>query len=449
MELTTLSIDDLQMPQPRPRSKSPRETASPAYDYDHLEDYVSQSTARSIRTVEPQLCQDQGSPWLLEGDPYTINPLTPSFTALEFSTSPLPPSSPLPSSTTYGLLLFPHQESRGAEKAIPDSDRAPLPFLMSGSSELGTSRYVSSRRITPDLASTSPLRPHPPSDLADEVPTLLASSSGADTITDILACNNPWNAIGDVLGLPPIPSPDATYFDNIRSLHTLSPERASSPAWPSPGQTDIREPSSPAQFERTRLSGVHSDGDLLVRRDPSQVQFSREPYRRASSLLLSRDLPAKMVLSPAPPFHSGCEARYTESRHLSPSRTIPIPNEAPQPMLMPQDLPVSPRSPDSIPGAGPMSPSTLVKTLSTCATILMPQESASPPPKNLNLQNTSVPRSPGVVSTQQNAIPEFDLASLLSKVSSTTQTATSKGKLPKLECPDLFQDSDDGLTGIF
>ena len=75
----------------------------------------------------------------------------------------------------------------------------------------------------------------------------------------------------------------------------------------------------------------------------------------------------------------------------------------------------------------------------------MPQESASPSPKNLNLQNMSVPRSPGVMSMQQNAIP----ASLLSKVLSTTQTATSKGKLPKLECPDLFQDSDDGLMGIF
>ena len=444
-----MSIDDLQMPQPRPRSTSPRETASSTYDYEHLEDCFSQSTARSIRTVEPQLCQDQGSPWLLEGDAYTINHFTPSFTPLEFSTSPLPPSSPLPSSTTYGLLLSPHQEPHGTENTILDSDRVPLPFLMSGSSELGTSRYVSSHRITPRLASTSPSRHRPPSGLAGEVPALLASSSGADIITDLLACNNPWNAIGDVLGLPPIPSPDATYFDNIRYLHTLSPKRASSLAWPSPGQMNIREPSIPARFERTRLSGVHSDGDLLVRRDPSEVEFSREPYRRASSLLLSRDLPAKTVLSPAPPFHSGCEARYTESHNLSPSKTIPVPNEPPQPMLMPQDLPVSPRLPDSISGAGPISPSTLVKTPSPCATILVPQESASPCPKNLNLRNTFVPHSPGVVSTQRNAIPEFDLASLLSKVSSTTQTVTSKGKLPKLECPDLFQDEDDGLTGIF
>ena len=441
-----MSIDDLQMPQLRPRSKSPRETASSTYDYEHLENSVSQSTARSIRTAEPQLCQDQGSPWLLEGDPYTINPLTPSFTALEFSTSPLPPSSPLPSSTTYGLLLSPHQESHGAGNTILDSDRVPLPFLNSGSTELGTSRYISSRRVTPHLVSTSPHRPH--WDLADEVPTLLASSSGADGIIDLLACNNPWNAIGDVLGLPPIPSPDATYFDNVRSLHTLSPKRASSLAWPSPGQMNIREPSSPARFERTRLSGVHSDGDLFVRRDPSEVEFSHESYRRASSLLLSRDLPAKTVLSPAPPVHSGCEARYTESHNLSPSKTISVPDEPPQPMLMPQDLPVSPRPLDSISGAGPISPSTLVKTPSPCATILVPQESASPCPKDLNLRNTFVPHS-GVVSTQRNAIPEFDLASLLSKVSSTTQIVTSKGKLPKLECPDLFQDEDDGLTGIF
>ena len=446
-----MSIDDSQMPPSRPpsRSNSPRETASSTYGCEHLEDYVSQSPARSICTVEPELCQDQQSPWLLEGDPYTTNPFTPSFHALEFSTSPLPPSSPLPSSTTYGLLPSPQQESHGAERTILDPDSVPLPSMMSGSRELGTSRYVSSHRITPDLASASPLRHRPHSDLANKVPTLLASSSEADLITDLLVCDNPWNAIGDLLNLPPIPSPDATYFDNIRALHTLSPERASSLARPSLGQMDIREPTSPARFERIRMSGVHSDGDLLVRRHPSQVEFLREPYPRASSLLLSRDLPANRARSPKPPFHSGCEARYTEPHRLSPPKTIPVPNESPQPMLMPQDLPVSPRPPDSTCGADPISSSVLVKTLLPCTAILTPQGSAPPSPKNLNLQNTSVTRSPRVVSTQSNAIPEFDLTSLISKVSSTTQTATSKGKLPKLECPDLFQDDDDGFTGIF
>jgi hypothetical protein len=89
-----------------------------------------------------------------------------------------------------------------------------------------------------------------------------------------------------------------------------------------------------------------------------------------------------------------------------------------------------------------------VKTLLPCTA---PQGSALPSPKNLNLQNTSVARSPGVrvVSTQSNVIPEYDLTSLISKVSSTAPTVTARGKLPKLECPDLFQDDDDGLTGIF
>ena len=253
---------------------SPCEAASSPYDYEHLGDYVSQSPARPVRAVEPRRGQDQRSPWSLEGDPYTTNPRTSSFVALEFSTSPLPPSSPLPSSTTYGLLLSPHQKSHETETTILDSDRVPSPFIMSGFSEHGTSRYVSSCRVAPDLASASPLRHCPHSDLADEVPTLpVASSSGAELITALLACDNPWNAIGDVMGLPPIPSPDATYFDNIRSLRTLSPERASSLASPSPGQTDIREPPSPArlQVERTRLSGIHSDGDLLVQRDSSQI----------------------------------------------------------------------------------------------------------------------------------------------------------------------------------
>ena len=445
-----MSIDDIQMPQSRPHSKSPCETASSTYDYERLEDYVSQCPARSVRAVEPHHCQDQGSSWSLEGDPYTTNPRTPSFVALEFSTSPLPPSSPLPSSTTYGLLPSPHQRSHENETTILNSDRGPLPFVMSGFSELGTSRCVNSCRAAPDLASTSPLRHCLHSDLADKVPTLpVASSSGTDIITDLLACDNPWNAIGDVMGLPPIPSPDATYFNNIRSLHTLSPERASSLALPSPGQMDMRELPSPARLERARLSGIHSDGDLRVRRDPSHIEFSREPYRRASSLLLSRDLPAMRVLSPAPPFHSGCEARFTGPDCLSPSKTIPVPNEPPQPMLIPQDLLVSHRPPDSTSGADPISSSALVRTPLPCTTILTPQGSASPSPKNLDLQNAPVPHSPGVLPTQWNAIFGFDFASLVSKVSSTTQTATSKRKLPKLECPNLFQDEDDGFTGIF
>jgi hypothetical protein len=434
------------MPQTRPlsRSNSPRETASSTYNYEHLENYGNQSPARSICTVEPELFQDQGSPWLSKGDPYTTNPSTPSFEALEFSTSPLPPSSPLLSSTTYGLLPSPQQESHGAERTILDSDSVPLPSMMSDSRELETSRNVGSHRITPVLASASPLQHRPHSYLANKVPTLLASSSEADITTDLLACDNPWNAIGNLLDLPPIPPPDATYFDNIRALHTLSPERASSLACPSLGQTDIKQPPSPA-----RLSGVHSDGELLLRHDPSQVEFSSEPYRRASSLLLSPDSPAKRVLSPPPPLHSGGEARYTEPQRLSPSKSIPVFNESPHPMLLPQDLPVSPHPPDSSSGAVPISSSALVKTIFPCTAILTPQGSAPPSPKNLKFQNTSATRSPGVVSTQSNAIPEFDLTSLISKISSTTQTTTSKGKLPKLECPDLFQDEDDGLTGIF
>jgi hypothetical protein len=440
-----LPIEQLRTLRTRTQLHSPRETVSPTSDCEYPEYYVSHSPAKSRSTVEPQLCQETGSPGLLEGYPCPTDPLPPSFDALEFSTSPLPPSSPLPSSTTYGSLL-PLCPLPQAETTSLDPDRITFPSMLSGSYDADSSfRHGDSRHITPDLASTSPSRHLPSSRLVEnKVPILWASSSKADRIHELLTCNNPWNAIGDVLNLPPIPSADAAYFSNIQSLNTL---RMSSQALSSSGQVDIRELLSPASEEGTRSRAVHSDGDLLIRPDPSQLKFSREAIRRASSPVVSRDASTKRVLSPTRSFLSTRETpllSHAKCLLFSPSKSVP--GEALQPVLMPRAL-------DGNTGLALECSSAPVKALSPSppdpCIISTPQnqKSTSPSPKNLNLLDISISQSPRVVSTQWNAMVELDLAPLVPKVP-TTQATVPKGQRPKLECPDLFQD-EDSFTGIF
>ncbi|KAF8501741.1 hypothetical protein F5888DRAFT_1675007 [Russula emetica] len=210
--------------------------AEPMSNHNYPEHCNYESPAQLTCMLDPPLGEDKGFPWILESNFYPTNPPSPPFDALEFSTSSLPPSSPLPSSTTHGSILSLGQVSHRAEAetTLLDFDEIPLPSTMSGSCEVdSSSRYGDSRHVTPDsdLASASPFQHLLRSGLVHIVPTLLDSYSKADLIPDLLTCDDPWNVIGDMLDLPPIPSADAVYFNNIRSHHTgLSHERVSSPA---------------------------------------------------------------------------------------------------------------------------------------------------------------------------------------------------------------------------
>jgi hypothetical protein len=394
--------------------------AEPTSNYGYPEHCNSESPPQSTCISEPLLGEVKGSSRILESDLYKIDPPSPPFYALGHSTSPLPPSSPLPSSTTYGSLLSLRQVSHGAGAAttLLDSDEILLPSTISGSCEVdSSSRSVStgsSRHVIPDLASASPLRHLPRSGL---VPATLASSSKVDLIPDLLACDDPWNVIGDMLDLPPIPAADATYFKNIWSHHTGLPhERVSSPPSSSSlGQVGIKESCS-ARDERTRWRAVHSDGDLLDRPDPW-------------------------------PFRSIHESRSTcgvESQSPSSSTrgSSPVLWEAPQTLLEPHAPPTSP----PLPVTSKMdseSHSALAKTHSPSPCTLMPQRSTSPSPKNLNSRKKSVSHSPGILLSQWNATTESDPVGL---TPTPTRITPSNAQPPKLECPDLFQDEDDSFV---
>jgi hypothetical protein len=333
---------------------------------------------------------------------------------------------------------------------------------MSGSCEVGSSsRYGGSRHVTPDsdLASASSLRHPPRSGLAHIVlPTLLDSYSKVDLIPDLLTCNDPWNVIGYILDLPPIPSADAAYFNIIRSRDTtgLSHERISSPASLSNlGQVGIGEPSCTTRDEGTRLRAVHSDGDLINCPDSWGVGNSHKTLRRATSLLLSRDSPKK-VHSPTRPFrsiHETCPSHSAQSHSPSFSATSgnsPVVTEAPKSLLEPQAPAAS--SPGPLHGTSGMdleeSYSALEKTLSPSPCIFTPQRSTSPSPKNLNSLKESVSSSPGTLLSQRNEITESIPVGLVPKMSPTQITAT-KAQPPKLEFPDLFKDGEDSFGGVF
>jgi len=421
----------------------------------------AQSPARSTCILDTPFGEDKGFPRILESNLYPSNRPSPPFDALEFSTSPLPPSSPLPSSTTDGSLLSLRQVSHRAEAetTLLDFDEIPLPSTMSGSCEVCSfSRYGGSRHVTPDsdLASASPLRHLPRSGLPHMVPTLSDPYSKADLIRDLLTCDDPWNVIGDMLDLPPIPSADATYFNSIRSHHTvLSPKRVSSPASSSNlGQVGIGEPSCTIRDEGTRLRAVHSDGYLLNCPDLWRVGNSCKTSRRATSLLLSRDSPKK-VRSPARPFRSihetspSCSAQSLNPSFSAASGNSPVVTEAPQSLLEPQ---APPASPGPLRGTSGMdleeSYSALVETLSTSPCNFTPQRSTSPFPKNLKSLKESVFPSPGTLLSQRNETTESVPVGLVTKVSPTQLTATH-AQHPKLEFPDLFEDEEDSFGGMF
>jgi hypothetical protein len=426
----------------------------PSSEYDCLEYSVSESPARSACEVEPQLRHDNWPPGILERNFHQPDPLPlpPSFATLEFPTSPLPPSSPLLSSTAYGSLLSHRQVSHGPETTTLGWDSFPLPSTLSGSCEAGSSsRYGHNRPITPDLAPGSPLRHLPHSAPAHRVPNLRASSSKDDLIPELLTCDNPWNVIGDILDLPPIPPADDGYFRNIRSLHTLSHEGVSSPAssW-TLGRVDIGEPSRAPRHAGTQLRAVHSDGDL-IRPGPSRLALSCEALHRTSPLPCQDPI----FLSPAVPFHSGCGARLlgraASRRSSSPStsESISALSGASRSLLETQCPVASPRPLEATSGTGWERPPTVENTLSPFSCILTPQGSIPPYPKNLNSPTTSVSHTPEAMSRQSNTTAVFDLAALIPKVPHNTYCRAG-AQLPKLECPDLFHDDDeDSLGGMF
>jgi hypothetical protein len=480
MRLIVLLLEILQMSQTgTSRSNSLREAAShseqahegetdlvyaePMSNYKYPEHCNSESPAQSTCILDSPLGENKGFPRILESDLYPTNPPSPSFDALEFSTSSLPPSSPLPSSTTHGSLLSLRQVSHRAEAEMTllDFDVIPLTSTMSGSCEVGSSsRYCRSRHVTPDsdLASASPLRHLPRSGLAHIVPTILDSYSKADLIPDLLTCDDPWNVIGNMLDLPPIPLADATYFNSLRSHHTtgLSHERVSSLASSSSlGQVGIGEPSCTTRDEGTQLRAVHSDGDLLNCPDPWGVGNSNKTSRRATSLLLSGDLPkkARSLARPFRSIHQTSPSRIAQSPSPSFSATSgnsPVVTEAPQSLLEPRAPLAS--SPGPLRRTSGMdseeSYSALVKTFSSSPCIFTPPGSTSPSPKNLNSLKESVSRSPRTLLSQRNEITESVPVGPVSKVSPTQITAT-KAQHPKLEFPDLFKDGEDSFGGVF
>ena len=438
--------------------------AEPMSNYKYSEHRNSECLTQSTCILGSPLGEDNGIPRILDSNLYPTNPPSPPFDALEFSTSSLPPSSPLPSSTTHGSRLSLRQVSHRAEAETShlDSDKIALPSTMGGSCEVSySSRCGGSRHVTPDsdLASASPVRHLPRPGLAHIVPMLLDSYSKADLLPDLLTCDDPWNVIGDMLDLPPIPLADATYFNRIRLHHTgLSHERVSSPASSSSlGQVGAGELSCATRGDGTRLSGVsHSDGDLRDCPDSWGVGNLHKNSRRAISLLLSRDSPKK-VRFPAPPFrsiHETCPSRSAQSPSPSFSATSrsvnsPVFTEAPLSLLEPQAPPSSPGPLRGTPGMDEEeSYSALVKTPSPSPCIFTPQRSPSPSPKNLNSLKESVSRSPGTLLSQRNEITESVLFELVPKVSSTQTTAT-KAQHPKLEFPDLFKDEEDSFGGVF
>ena len=437
--------------------------AQPMSSYKYREHCNSESPAQSTCILDSPLGEDKGFPRILESNFYPTDSPSPSFDALEFSTSSLPPSSPLPSSTTHGSLLSLHQVSHRAEAetTLLDFDEIPLPSTMSGSREVGSSsRYCCNHHLTPesDLASASPLCHLPRSGLTHIVPTLLDPYSKTDLIPDLLSCDDPWNVIGHILDLPPIPSADATYINSLRSHRTtgVSLECVSSPASSSSlGQVGIGEPSCTTRDEGTQLRAVRSDGDLLNYPDPWVVGNSHKTSRRATSLLLSRDSPKK-VRSPARLFCSIHETRSSRSAQSpgpsfsTTSRNSPVVTEAPQSLLEPQAPLAS--SPGPLRGKSGVdseeSYSALVKTFSPSPCIFTPQRSTSPSPKNLNSPKEPVSRSSRTLSSQRDEITESVPIGAISKVSPTQITVT-KAQHPKLEFRDLFKDEEDIFEGVF
>ncbi|KAI9439880.1 hypothetical protein H4582DRAFT_1557426 [Lactarius indigo] len=132
--------------------------SEPASDYGHQQRgrRPPQRKTQSIDTPEPQISQDRFSSGFSDRKFCAMDSFSPSFDALEFPTSPLPPSSPLASSIVHGSLLSLCQGPHVNEGTPLDFDTTPARGSCGADSSY-RSGYV--RSITPGFPSGSvPLR---------------------------------------------------------------------------------------------------------------------------------------------------------------------------------------------------------------------------------------------------------------------------------------------------
>jgi hypothetical protein len=388
-----------------------------------------------MNTPEPQLSQDRFFPGFSDRKICAMDSFSPSSDVLEFPTSPLPPSSPLPSSTVHGSLLSLCQVPHVNEGSLLDFDTTPARGSCGADSPSGYVRFM-----TPDFASESvPLQYLSHSPRIHKVPTplFIPSSSKADLIPELLTRDNPWNAIGDMLDLPPIPTANETYLKEITSYRAVSHERVSPLASSSSsmGRADRMVPSSSARIEDTWLRAARSDGALPAINSASHGVKSSY---LASSPLLCGDLDSSISLeSLSRRVHyvgSSCQrGSHTPSPAIG---SLPIPDELSQPLLKPLTSPASPRGSGHAPDWNKISTCATGVTSSGFAT---PQRSLLQPPHVLVTSALSSPDS-----MHWNTVSEIDLDTLIPKTPST-QTRTQH---PKLVCPDLFGDRKDGLRRI-
>ena len=365
-----------------------------------------------------------------------MNPFSPSFDALEFPTSPLPPSSPLPSSTVHGSLLSLCQVPRVNEGTPLDFDTTPARGSCGADSSL-CSRY--DRLITPGSAAESvAIRYLFHSDCSHEVPTSLfmPSSSKADLIPELLTRDNPWNAIGDMLDLPPIPTANETYFKEMTSHERNSPQASSS----STGRADKVVPSSPARIEDTQLQAAPSDDAQPAINSASHGVDSSQASHTLSTPLLQGDLDstAETVInlasqSPRDSYISPSSQRRSHTPLLA-IGSLPIPDELSQPLLEPYASPALPGGSNRTLDWNKFSACAIGETAPRFAT---PQRSLLPTPMPPQLLMTSGLSSPD--STHWNTISEINLDALIPKTPST-KTTMARTQRPKPVYPDLFGD---------
>jgi hypothetical protein len=350
-----------------------------------------------------------------------MNPFSPSFDVLEFPTSPLPPSSPLPSSTTHRSLLSLCPVPRVNEGTPLDFDATPARGSC-GADSSSRSSYL--RPMTPDPASESvPMRylSHSRGTHESPAPLFMPSSSKADIIPELLTRDHPWNAIGDMLDLPPIPTANETYFKEITSRRTVSHKRVSPLASSSStGRAQRLVPSSPAQIEDKRLRATPSD-DALAALNSTLHGVKSSQVSDLSWSPLPLDSTAETVINLASQSPRG---RYFNSSVQRGSNTPSLATESPptldelsQPLLEPHTSPASP---------GGSNRALDWNKLSACVTrgipprFATPQRPLSPISMPSQLVMTSALSSPD--SLHWDTISEIDLDALIPKTPFTKAT---------------------------
>ena len=400
-------------------------------DYEHQSRayHTPQRNAQIRDTLKLPLSQNRFSSGVSDAKFCTFPP---SFDALEFPTSPLPPSSPLPSSLVQGSLLSQCQSPHVNEGTPLDFDTTPASGSCGADS---SSRSSYDRFITPGSAAASAsasvaMRYFSHSPRSHEVPTplFMASSSKANLIPELLMHDNPWNAIGDMLDLPPIPIANETYFQKIKSHHTVSHERVSPIASsPKTGRADSVLPSSPARIEGTRLKTTPPvNAQPAINSTSHGIKSSWGSHITPTPLLQWDvvDSNSDILIDPAsqsPRDHyiisSGQRRSHTPSLAIG---SLPIPDELSDPLLERCGSSVSPGGPNW---------DQICVSRETAPRLATPQRSLLPirkPPM------TSALSSP--TSMLWNTVSEIDLDALIPKTPFTRTTMARTNSL----YPDLI-----------